>query len=287
MDRKSRIRGIAANLTLSTEEKTRQIQSLYRTSFSCYPSIAPTICEHYTRQCDVVAMCCNQVFGCRLCHDESSDHKIDRHATEEMVCRVCKKRQPVNEFCGEACCGWKSTFYFCKVCKFWSDDAVKKIFHCAECGICRVGKREEFQHCSGCNLCLPPAMFSEHTCCNSNDNCSICGELMQNSRVPISILRCGHALHNKCLEEAQLNGLFYCPLCRKSFVKPEQFDHEGFDRMLQINIMPEEYQHFTATISCNDCNKTSETPFHFVGHRCLHCNSLNTICLTKTRNQQV
>lgn len=35
-------------------------------------------CEHYERQCSIVAPCCGRGYPCRLCHDANEDHKVDR-----------------------------------------------------------------------------------------------------------------------------------------------------------------------------------------------------------------
>ena len=35
-------------------------------------------CEHYKRNCKLVAACCNKLFTCRFCHDKISDHTMER-----------------------------------------------------------------------------------------------------------------------------------------------------------------------------------------------------------------
>jgi CHY zinc finger len=35
-------------------------------------------CEHYKRNCKLLAACCNKLFTCRFCHDKVSDHTMDR-----------------------------------------------------------------------------------------------------------------------------------------------------------------------------------------------------------------
>lgn len=35
-------------------------------------------CEHYKRNCKLLAACCGKLFTCRFCHDEVSDHSMDR-----------------------------------------------------------------------------------------------------------------------------------------------------------------------------------------------------------------
>lgn len=52
-------------------------------------------CVHYERKCNVVAPCCNRVFGCRVCHDEMSTNcgPMDRFGIGEVVCKECHTRQ--------------------------------------------------------------------------------------------------------------------------------------------------------------------------------------------------
>ena len=94
-------------------------------------------CKHYMRSCRIRAACCNRLYTCRVCHDENEDHQINRYATESMVCMHCAKEQP----CGRECsgCGEVLGLYYCDTCRFHDSDPAKKIFHCDQCGLCRIG----------------------------------------------------------------------------------------------------------------------------------------------------
>lgn len=35
-------------------------------------------CEHYKRNCKIRAACCGKLFTCSYCHDNMSDHSMDR-----------------------------------------------------------------------------------------------------------------------------------------------------------------------------------------------------------------
>jgi zinc finger-like protein len=61
-------------------------------------------CAHYKRNCKLKAACCNQLFTCRFCHDEVSDHSMDRKATKEMMCMKCLQIQPVASNCVTPSC---------------------------------------------------------------------------------------------------------------------------------------------------------------------------------------
>jgi hypothetical protein len=102
--RRKAIQAIMRDTTLSDEERRMQIQNLMsggRTEVA--PPPAPVLpeqesstCVHYERNCNIVAPCCNRVFGCRVCHDElsSSGHSpMDRFTIREVVCKKCNTRQ--------------------------------------------------------------------------------------------------------------------------------------------------------------------------------------------------
>jgi len=46
--------------------------------------------------CDVLqAPCCGKTYACRLCHNDSEMHEIDRHSVVDVVCALCSTQQPV------------------------------------------------------------------------------------------------------------------------------------------------------------------------------------------------
>ena len=53
-------------------------------------------CLHYEgRKCNIVAPCCGEIFGCRVCHDEmvTDGHEMNRFLVREIVCKDCHTRQ--------------------------------------------------------------------------------------------------------------------------------------------------------------------------------------------------
>lgn len=54
----------------------------------------------------------------------------------------------------------------------------------------------------------------------------------------------------------------------------KQLEHE-----LISQPMPEAYQHHSSLIFCNDCERKSETSYHFFHHKCQNCTSFNTTVL--------
>lgn len=96
-------------------------------------------CNHYERNCTLIAPCCGAAFGCRFCHDdcpilpplinqakryhrsaslpssftsmasdvpEDNQHAIDRFAVTEVICRHCYTRQS------------SKTYVLCEPCSF-------------------------------------------------------------------------------------------------------------------------------------------------------------------------
>lgn len=103
--RRRAIQEIMRDQTLSADEKRFRIQALMsnnRTEVAPPPSPvlpapeANAACVHYERNCNIVAPCCNRVFGCRICHDElspSGHPPMNRFLIREVVCKNCNVRQ--------------------------------------------------------------------------------------------------------------------------------------------------------------------------------------------------
>ena len=150
------------------------------------------------------AHCCGKWDTCRFCHDEVSDHTITRfrykihdytkvrilneflldvrNLVSTMMCMYCETVQPAGQDCINTDCGKKVARYYCKECKLWDDDPRKNIYHCYDCGICRIGKGLgiDYFHCPTCNVCMAIGLKGRHKCIERNleSDCPICGEYM-------------------------------------------------------------------------------------------------------------
>jgi uncharacterized CHY-type Zn-finger protein len=104
-------------------------------------------CRHYKRNVKLQCYTCRRWYTCRFCHDDAEDHSLDRRKTENMLCMLCGLPQPTAQWCKG--CGERAASYFCAVCKLWDNDSAKSIYHCYDCGICRIGKGlgKDFFHC--------------------------------------------------------------------------------------------------------------------------------------------
>ncbi|KAG2621210.1 E3 ubiquitin-protein ligase MIEL1-like [Panicum virgatum] len=235
-------------------------------------------CEHYRRRCKIVAPCCKQVFPCRHCHNEATAsgdrHAICRQDIEKVVCLLCDTEQPASQVC--VSCGVNMGEYFCDICKFYDDDTEKLVYHCNDCGICRVGGKDNFFHCVKCGSCYSVALRDNHQCVENSmrQNCPICYEYLFDSLQGTRVLNCGHTMHMECFSDMVEHNKYTCPICSKTAL--DMTSHwEMLDQEIEATIMPPVYR-YKIWVLCNDCNKVSEVNFHVIGHKCSHCNSYNT-----------
>lgn len=253
-------------------------------------------CKHYHRKCKIVPTCCNVPFPCRFCHDDNSDHAMDRYNTKEMQCMKCALIQPVARNCKK--CNVEMARYFCKVCNLFDDlQDGRHIYHCPFCNVCRKGKGlgQDFFHCMKCNSCVSLVM-GPHECLGKRSSmeseCPVCKDFMFDSETPVKTLPCGHLMHTSCFE-TYTRHYYTCPLCRKSLgdftvyfrmldailaderqkKKAEEEDKEE-DNKEETNKVKEQKQQ---KVKCNDCAEVTMAEFHFVYHACGKCRSYNTV----------
>jgi uncharacterized CHY-type Zn-finger protein len=130
--RRRAIQAIMRDTTISGQDKAHRIQSLMsggRTEVA--PPPAPVIpmsdagtgsaaCVHYERNCNIVAPCCNRIYGCRICHDELSPPghpPLDRFLIREVICKNCNTRQAATNQCVD--CQTVFGEYHCGTCNLW------------------------------------------------------------------------------------------------------------------------------------------------------------------------
>ncbi|KAJ3272226.1 hypothetical protein HDV01_005880 [Terramyces sp. JEL0728] len=235
-------------------------------------------CKHYQRACKLQAHCCGKWDTCRFCHDEVSDHTITRNLIKTMMCMYCWTVQPAGQICINNECGKAVSAYFCKECKLWDNDPRKNIYHCYDCGICRIGKGLgiDYFHCPTCNVCMAIGLKGKHKCIERNleSDCPICGEYMFTSTSTVIFMPCGHCMHHKCHQQ-HIHTSYQCPTCLKSLADMSEY-FRRIDIALAQHQMPPEYHDTFSHIYCNDCEKKSHAKFHFIYHKCGHCRGYNT-----------
>ncbi|XP_030545801.1 zinc finger protein BRUTUS-like isoform X1 [Rhodamnia argentea] len=233
-------------------------------------------CEHYKRNCKLRAACCDKLYTCRFCHDNVSDHTMDRKATAEMMCMRCLRIQPIGKICATPSCdGLSMANYYCSICKFFDDE--RKIYHCPFCNLCRLGKGlgVDVFHCMTCNCCLGIKLV-DHKCREKGleTNCPICCDFLFTSSATVKALPCGHFMHSACFQ-AYTCSHYVCPICSKSLGDMAVY-FGMLDALLASEVLPVEYRDRCQDILCNDCGKKGMSPFHWLYHKCSFCGSYNT-----------
>ncbi|KAL4905690.1 hypothetical protein BDW74DRAFT_151807 [Aspergillus multicolor] len=237
-------------------------------------------CVHYQRNVKLQCFDCRKWYTCRFCHDEVEDHHLNRPKTENMLCMLCSHPQPAAQYC--KWCGGLAAQYYCVACKLWDNDGSKSIYHCNDCGICRIGKGigKDFFHCKTCSVCLPISIETTHRCIERSTQCDcpICGDYMFTSPETVVFMRCGHSIHQRCLSEYSKSS-YRCPICSKTITNMEA-TFRNLDRTIQSQPMPADFKDTKAIITCNDCGTKSVVKYHWLGLRCDMCESYNTTQLS-------
>nr|KJB72590.1 hypothetical protein B456_011G186700 [Gossypium raimondii] len=211
----------------------------------------------------------------RMLKNPMDRHEIVRQDVKQVICSVCDTEQPVAQLCSN--CGVNMGEYFCAICMFFDDDTEKEHFHCHDCGICRVGGRDNFFHCKKCGSCYAIALRDNHLCVENSmrHHCPICYEYLFDSLKDTTVMKCGHTMHCECYDEMIKRNKYCCPICSKSVIDMSR-TWKRIDEEIEATVMPEDYRHKKVWILCNDCNDTTEVYFHIIGQKCSHCKSYNT-----------
>ena len=237
-------------------------------------------CIHYNNNLIVYADCCNEYFDCHRCHNEERGHTMNRPYINKIKCINCNEINTPGTHCKK--CSIEFARNFCGLCKIWCSN-IKESFHCHKCGKCRIGKAENYFHCDACNICYSNNCKNNHNCkliINSKkDDCPIClSKIFNNDK--ISVLRCSHLIHTKCLDELLKSDegtrkIPTCTICKKSIKDPSNYLWK-YDMYLRNSPMSDFYKDWLSEITCNDCNEKSIAPYHINYHKCVKCKSYNT-----------
>jgi Zinc-ribbon/Ring finger domain len=192
-------------------------------------------------------------------------------------CMYCGSVQaPLSTHCHTCFKHWAT--YFCLPCRLYENDTKKlaRLFHCPACQLCRVGPSTDYFHCDGCGCCVHLTLLNNHKCIDKKleSDCPICGEYFMSSPHAIRFLPCGHAIHWHC-HASHAKTSYQCPICLKSTMDMSAH-FQRIETLLKEQPMPPEYAHLSSSVLCNDCERKSIVPFHFLYHQCSHCKSFNT-----------
>jgi hypothetical protein len=210
-------------------------------------------CPHYlSKLCkSFYFSCCNVFYNCVRCHNEVETHES---SPEAIKCEVCEFIQPASNECMNKECNTQFDISYCKECFLWTD---KDIYHCHECGICRVGTKETLFHCNKCDMCFNVSSelnSDNHICANVTYRDKICSYCMDNiytSQDSALPLRCGHIVHQVCMNNAIQSREYRCAICRKSMYT---VDWSLLKSLISIQPMPIEDIKVGDIVKCNVMN---------------------------------
>lgn len=275
-DIKQQILEINKRPDLSADEKMKLIHELFKTKMSVKKDSPIKPCHHYIKNNEIQCLECDKFYGCRFCHDENENHKINRFTIQTMKCNHCDIVQKISNECITGC-HIKMATYYCDICHL-HDSQDRIIKHCEKCGICRIGDNI---HCDECDMCFGKDTIENHICVSKeryNDTCSICKVELKNSIHSVMAMNCKHLAHVMCIQEHLKHGNYQCPICRKSIAEMTHL-WQQIEEYMKINKMPEEPNKI-ANILCNDCGEKSETSYHYIYNQCNICKSWNTDILS-------
>ncbi|CAL5325247.1 unnamed protein product [Camellia sinensis] len=120
-------------------------------------------------------------------------------------------------------------------------------------------------------------MKNSHPCVEGamHNDCPVCFEYLFESRNDVTVMPCGHTIHESCLKDMHEHYRYACPICSKSVCDMLKV-WEKFDMEIAATPMPKPYQNKMVRILCNDCGTKSEVQFHIVAQKCPNCKSYNT-----------
>jgi hypothetical protein len=228
-----------------------------------------------------------RLYTCRLCCEQErempsaeEEEPLDRYAVTEVMCMKCNTLQPAEDRCVKPTCesnGRPFAKYFCRICHLY-DDRQANIYHCPFCNCCRKGKGLgiDFRHCMRCNACVSLS-DDDHRCIPQKlqGSCPICHETLFQSTEPLRGLKCGHVMHLACFTEYRRGQRYTCPLCMRCMEDMSDY-FALLDAAVRMQPMPYAYLSTLSNVYCQDCEKTGQCKYHFVGQKCPHCGSYNT-----------
>jgi RING finger/CHY zinc finger protein 1 len=106
-------------------------------------------------------------------------------------------------------------------------------------------------------------------------NCPVCFDFLFDSLEAPQVLRCGHTIHRRCLEEYHTHGGYTCPLCCQS-VCDMTASWAYMDEQIAQTPLPPELDGRVIPLLCNDCHAEATCDYHPLGLKCPQCGSYNT-----------
>jgi hypothetical protein len=180
-------------------------------------------------------------------------------------------------------------YHYEEQCNLWMS-IDENLYHCSDCGFCRIAGDDAFVYCHDCAMCVYASQFERHDCKKGKykSNCLICQECMFDSRKKTheTLPCCGHAIHHclDCFLQLTKHDLRY-PLCKKTTESQKKNDtHMEVDgNEYCFNPIPCEMAK-GVDIYCNACEMPHQSNrlWHPDGIQCQSCFSFNIFIETLT-----
>ncbi|CAI0444616.1 unnamed protein product [Linum tenue] len=149
-------------------------------------------CPHYRRRCHIRAPCCNEVFTCRHCHNEAINdinvdqklrHDMPRHEVRQSVCYAC-----IHSDQASLVCFFRLNKFVGTVVYAWGNTIVKP----ASC-LMMIYQRD--------NIIVMAVGYAESEDVEISSTAT--SVYLFESRQDVTVLPCGHTIHQGCLKEMQ------------------------------------------------------------------------------------
>ncbi|KAJ4837969.1 hypothetical protein Tsubulata_031782 [Turnera subulata] len=231
-------------------------------------------CSHYRRRCRIRAPCCNEIFDCRHCHNEAKNninverklrHDMPRHQVRQVICSLCGTEQDIIFllrswklliWCTLAII-WINTQYYLftamnrfnnfvsAVVYAWGNTSVRlasclmMIYLRSNIIVMVVGSAElegvEISFTvTSVGQCIMTVLFALSSLTDYL-------QYLFESRSDVTVMPCGHTIHENCLKEMREHYQYACPLCSKSVCDMSKV-WEKYDTEIAATPMPEPYQ---------------------------------------------
>jgi len=228
-------------------------------------------CKFISNNFMQISKCCNKEYCCKICHDLTETHELNGLFTK-IKCKQCGNQQSYDFYGKNKCKNCELNLncrYSCLKCHIVTNK--KNYTHCSKCNKCYNYKSNNIIHIN--NMCFIKDDLKNNGKINLKEDCSICFSKFENKLDVLKQLKCGHVLHNCCYEEL-IKTSYKCPICCKTILNMSE----------EFNILKKEINNTELSdlyreklsIYCNDCEKKSDTYFHYKGNMCMYCNSFNT-----------
>ncbi|RWW32706.1 hypothetical protein GW17_00002607, partial [Ensete ventricosum] len=238
-------------------------------------------CKHYKRRCKIRAPCCNEIFCCRHCHNESTvpeslakdRHEICRFDVQTVSslipCLNCFLHEGFKPVCARSPAS-QSLRHRVELVRMSGDSGLGLGGLMLEWG--SPGEEGVIQLGSAVDSCKEVGsgrgLYSG--CCRLFVPDDLTAFMTYHAAAPFAMSSC----LSPCLPpwqrvvRLQVGGADLT--CARSVIEETAMPEDYRTRKVSLVLISQVW------ILCNDCNDTTEVLYHIIGQKCSHCQSYNT-----------